>query len=68
MKRVLSGRVIVVGCGLPAGARRLAAAGALLAAVEVDGVGRAAFFRTAAPVPDEDELAALAELVDELSR
>ena len=82
MKRDLAGRVIVVGCELPAVARRLAAAGAtvvvvgddagaagdVLAAVEADGIGRAAFFRTSAPVPEEDDLAALAELVDELSR
>ena len=82
MERDLAGRVIVVGCELPAVARRLAAAGAtvvvvgddaeaagaVLAAIEEDGVGRAALFRTSAPVPDDDELAALAELVDELSR
>ncbi len=82
MKRDLAGRVIVVGCELPAVARRLAAAGAtvvlvgddagaagdVLAAVEADGIGRAAFFMTSAPFPEEDDLAALAELVDELSR
>lgn len=78
----LAGRVIVVGGELSAVARRLAAAGAtvvvvgedadaagaVLAAVEQDGIGRAAFFRTSAPVPEEDDLAALAELVEELSR
>ena len=82
MTRHLAGRVIVVGCELPAVARRLAGAGAtvvlvgddaeaagtVLAAVEADGTGRAAFFRTSAPLPEEDDLAALAELVDELSR
>jgi NAD(P)-dependent dehydrogenase (short-subunit alcohol dehydrogenase family) len=78
----LSGRVVVVGCDQATVARRLAAAGAtvvvvgdqpeaagqILAAVEADGAGRAAFFRTSAPVPDDADLAALAELVAELSR
>ncbi len=82
MERDLAGRVIVIGCELPAVARRLAAAGAtvvvvgedaeaagnVLAAVESDGLGRAGFFRTSAPVPEEEDLEALAELVDELSR
>jgi hypothetical protein len=82
VKRELAGRVIVVGVELAAVVCRLAAAGAtvvvvgqdaavagaVLAAVEQDGNGRAAFFRTSAPVPEDDELAALAELVEELSR
>jgi NAD(P)-dependent dehydrogenase (short-subunit alcohol dehydrogenase family) len=83
VKRDLAGRVVVVGCELPAVARRLAAdgatvvivgddaeaAGELLAAIEADGAGPAAsYFRTSAPVPGEDDLAALSELVDELSR
>ena len=82
MKGELAGRVVVVGCELPAVARRLAAAGAtvvvvgddaeaagdVLAAVEEDGVGRAAVFMTSSPGSGEDDLAALAELVEELSR
>lgn len=82
MKPELAGRVVVVGCELPAVARRLASAGAtvvvvghdaeaagdLLAAIEGDGAGRAAFFRTSGPVPGDCDLAGLAELVAELSR
>ncbi len=82
MNRDLAGRVVVVGCELAAVARRLAAdgatvvvvgddaeaAGELLVAIEADGAGRAAFFRTSAPVPGDADLVALAELVDELSR